>query len=121
MPKLSGFDALAKIPEERINDKITRKFVSGQQGMIVWWSIKAGAHFAPHSHPHEQIVWVLKGKMEFRMGQERRVMVAGDLAVIPGGVEHEGSYPEDTEVVDIFSPPREDFLAGGTPAYMKQG
>ena len=57
-----------------------------------------------------------KGKMDFRMGSERRIMTAGDLAVIPGGVEHEGSYPEDTEVVDIFAPPREDFLKGGTPA-----
>ena len=53
------------------------------------------------------------------MGSERRVVTAGDLAVIPGGVEHEGSYPEDPEVVDVFAPPREDFLEGGTPAYMK--
>jgi quercetin dioxygenase-like cupin family protein len=119
MPNLAGYGSLASVTEERINDKITRKFVSGQQGMIVWWNIKAGAQFAPHSHPHEQIVWVIKGKMDFRMGSERRMMTAGDLAVIPGGVEHEGSYLEDTEVVDIFAPPREDFLKGGTPAYMK--
>ena len=44
---------------------------------------------------------------------------AGDVAVIPGDTEHEGFFPEDTEVVDIFAPPREDFLAGGTPAYMR--
>jgi hypothetical protein len=41
--------------------------------------------------------------------------------VIPGGVEHEGHFPEDTEVVDFFAPPREDFLAGGPPPYMRQG
>ena len=44
-------------------------------------------------------------------------MVAGDVAVIPGNVEHEGIFPEDTEVVDIFAPPREDFLAGGAGLY----
>ena len=74
-----------------------------------------------HQHPHEQIVWMLKGKMEFRLGSERRVCGAGDIAVIPGGVEHEAWFPEDTEVIDVFAPPREDFLAGGTPAYMREG
>jgi hypothetical protein len=39
--------------------------------------------------------------------------------VIPGGVEHEGFFPEDTVVIDFFAPPREDFLAGGPPPYMK--
>lgn len=70
-------------------------------------------------HPHEQIVWMLKGRMDFRIGNERRAMTAGDVAVIPGDTEHEGFFPEDTEVVDVFSPPREDFLAGGTPSYMR--
>ena len=40
------------------------------------------------------------------------------MAVIPGNVEHEGFFPEDTEVVDVFSPPREDFLTGQPPSYM---
>jgi quercetin dioxygenase-like cupin family protein len=63
---------------------------------------------------------MLKGKMDFRIGNERRSMVAGDIAVIPAGVEHEGFFPEDTEVLDLFAPPREDFLEGGTPPYMKE-
>ena len=46
-------------------------------------------------------------------------MVAGDVAVIPGNTEHEGTFPEETEVVDIFAPPREDFLSGGVPPYMR--
>ena len=46
-------------------------------------------------------------------------MVAGDVAVIPCNVEHEGIFPEDTEVVDIFAPPREDFLTGDVPPYMR--
>jgi quercetin dioxygenase-like cupin family protein len=121
MPKLSGYAALAELAEEHITDKISRRVVAGEQGMIVWWSIKAGAHAAAHKHPHEQIVWMLKGRMEFRLGNERRVCEAGDIAVIPGGVEHEAWFPEDTEVIDVFAPPREDFLAGGTPAYMREG
>ena len=87
--------------------------------MVVWWSIGAGVHVEPHRHANEQIVWMLKGKMEFRIGNEQRSMIAGDVAVIPGDTEHEGFFPEDTEVVDVFAPPREDFLAGGTPSYMR--
>ena len=121
MPKLSGFASLATLPEERISDKITRRIAAGDQGMMVWWSMKAGAHAQAHKHPHEQIAYMLKGKMDFRLGNERRTCGPGDVVVIPGGVEHEAFFPEDTEVIDIFAPPREDFLAGGTPAYMKKG
>ena len=121
MSVLRGYGSLAAVPEERVNDKITRKVLSGEQGMMVWWSMKAGAHAAAHRHPHEQIVWMVKGKADFRIGNERRIMVAGDVAVIPGGVEHEGTFIEDTEAVDVFAPPREDFNAGAPPPYMTKG
>ena len=57
--------------------------------------------------------------MDFRIGNDRRSMIAGDVAVIPGNTEHEGLFLEDTEVVDVFAPPREDFFAGATPSYMR--
>jgi quercetin dioxygenase-like cupin family protein len=119
MPQLKGFATLASLPAERINDKITRRVLAGEQGMLVWWSMKAGAHAAAHKHPHEQIAWVMSGRMDFRIGDEHHSCVPGDVAVIPGGVEHEGWFPEDTEVIDVFAPPREDFLAGGPPPYMR--
>jgi hypothetical protein len=53
--------------------------------MLVWWSIGAGVHVEPHSHANEQIVWMLKGKLEFRLGNELRVCGQGDVVVIPGG------------------------------------
>lgn len=119
-PTLTGFGSLTAIKEERINDKITRRVLAGEKGMIVWWKVKAGAHAAAHTHPHEQIFWMLKGRMEFRLGDERRVVGPGELAVIPGGVEHEAWFPEDCEVIDVFTPPREDFLEGGPPPYMRE-
>ena len=54
MPVMSGFGALAELPWERVTDKIERRVLAGQQGMIVWWKMKAGAHAAAHRHPHEQ-------------------------------------------------------------------
>jgi hypothetical protein len=54
MPMISGFSALADLPWERVTDKIERRVLAGQQGMIVWWKMKAGAHAAAHQHPHER-------------------------------------------------------------------
>ncbi|MBI4593899.1 MAG: cupin domain-containing protein [Candidatus Rokubacteria bacterium] len=117
---MQGFHAVKNLPEEKVTDKISRRVLVGDREMVVWWSIKAGAHAAAHRHPHEQIFWMISGRMEFRLGDETRTCVAGDIALIPSGVEHEAWWPEDTEVVDIFSPPREDFLTGAVPAYMRQ-
>ena len=64
MPTLMGFGTFAALLEEQISEKISRRILSGDQGMIVWWSIAAGVHVEPHSHANEQIVWMLKGKME---------------------------------------------------------
>jgi quercetin dioxygenase-like cupin family protein len=121
MPSMKGFHALKELPVEKVTDKISRRVLSGDKEMVVWWSMTAGVHAAAHQHPHEQVFWMLKGRMEFRLGHERRTCVAGDVGLIPGGVEHEAWFPEDTEVVDIFSPPREDFLTGEVPAYMRKG
>jgi len=118
MPKQTGFGTLAALPEEQLSEKISRRILSGGQGMIVWWSIEAGVHVEPHSHASEQIVWMLKGKMEFRLGSEQRVCSQGDVVVIPGGTEHEAWFREDTEVIDFFAPPRAEFLLGGKPAYI---
>ena len=120
MGTLVGFGSLANIPEEKITDSITRRVLSGEKCMMVSWNIKSGTHAAAHSHPHEQIVWMIKGKCEARVSTERRILNAGDVAVIAGGVEHELWFQEDTELVDIFAPPREDFLAGGEPTWLQK-
>ncbi|HEY3065872.1 MAG TPA: cupin domain-containing protein [Methylomirabilota bacterium] len=119
MPLVKGFSSLQHLPEEKVTDKITRRVLAGEKEMLVWWSMKAGVHASAHRHPHEQAFWVVSGCMDFRLGNERRMCRAGDVGLIPGGVEHEAWFPEDTEVIDVFAPPREDFLTGEVPAYMR--
>ena len=97
MPRLVGFNRFDALLEEQIDEKISRRILSGDQGMVVWWSIGAGVHVEPHSHANEQIVWMLKGKMEFRLGSEQRVCGPGDVVVIPGGTEHEAWFHEDRD------------------------
>ena len=120
MPVVKGFETLENLPQEKISDKISRRVMTGEKGMIVWWSMKAGAHADAHQHPHEQSFWVLSGAMDLRQGGERKVCRAGAVGVIPGGVEHEAWFPEDTELIDVFAPPREDFLTGAPPQYMRR-
>ena len=120
MPVITGFDKLASVPEEQITEKIGRRVISGKLGTVVYWRMKAGAHVAAHKHPQEQFVWVIKGAISLRIGTEERTIKPGDVAVVPGGVEHEALFPEDTEVIDFFAPVREDFLTGEIPSYMAQ-
>src|SRR2546426_10868580 len=118
MPSMKGFHALRRLPEEKITDKISRRVLVGDKEMVVWWSMKAGAHAAAHTHPHEQIFWLISGTMEFRLGGEKRTCRAGDVGVIAGGVGDGGWVPEGTQVVGAFAPPREDFRTTEAAAYM---
>jgi quercetin dioxygenase-like cupin family protein len=121
MPVVTGFETLSNLPEEKISPQISRRVMSGAQGMIVWWSMKAGAHAAAHQHPNEQLFWVTSGSMDIRIGNDRRVCRAGEGGVIPGGIEHEAWFPTDCEVIDVFAPRRDDFLSAESPAYMRKG
>jgi hypothetical protein len=118
MPVITGFDKLASVPEEQITDKIRRRVVSGKQGTMVYWRMKAGAHAAAHKHPH--VVWMVKGTMDYRIGNEKRTMKRRRRRGDSRRVEHEGYFPEDAEAVDFFAPVRDDFLTGALPSYMVQ-
>ena len=121
MPRPVGFSRFAALLDEQISGKISRRILSGDQGDDCMVEHRGRRPCEPHSHPNEQIVWMLKGKMEFRLGSEQRVCGQGDVVVIPGGTEHEAWFREDTKVIDFFAPPRDDFLLGGKPAYMSEG
>ncbi len=113
VPAMTGYVNLDALPEEKIGDKITRRIVVGEKSMIVFWKMKAGAHAARHQHPHEQIFWMLSGRMEFDLDGVKRTCGPGDCGVVPGNTPHEAYFPVDTEVIDVFAPPREDMFSGG--------
>ena len=74
---------------------------------------------ARHSHPHEQIVVMVEGKLRLIVGDVEKVIGPDDIVVISPNTPHEAHALEDTIVIDIFSPPREDFLAGGRLNYLE--
>ena len=106
MPVIAGFDKLASVPEEQITDKIRRRVVSGTQGTMVYWRMKAGAHAGAHKHPHEQFVWMVKGTMDFRIGNAsvpRTIVITALPAVSassasrgpPRGLERRRDRPQE--------------------------
>ncbi len=118
----SGFTALADLLVETVTETYSRRSLIGEKQMMSWATMKAGVHAEAHSHPHEQAFWVLSGKMDFRLDQEKHTCVAGDLILVPPNVEHESWCLEDTEFLTVLSPPREDLLPGApAPEHLKDG
>lgn len=103
---------------EQLTEKIKRRMIVGTKEMLVRWEFIKGATAARHSHPHEQIVVMVHGKLRLTVGDVETVMGSDDIVVIPPNIPHEAHALEDTVVIDIFSPPREDFLTSDKPAYL---
>jgi len=112
----------AEIPLETVTDQITRKLITGQQMMLAHVYLKKGAIVPKHQHHNEQFTYILEGALRFFMGEdgaETYDVRAGEVLHIPSNVWHKAEALEDTLDVDIFSPPREDWL-NKTDAYFHQ-
>jgi len=107
------------VPVEQLTHNIRRRMIVGAREMLVRWEFSKGALAARHSHPHEQIVVMVRGKLRLNVGDSETIMGQDDIAIIPPDTPHEAQALEDTIVIDIFIPPREDFLTGGRPTYLR--
>ena len=108
----------ADIPPEPMNPLLTRQYVSGEKGMAARILLKKGCVVPEHSHPNEQIALILSGALEFHVGGESFILRAGELIVLPANVPHSATALEDTEDIDFFSPPRQDWL-DKTDSYLR--
>lgn len=101
------------IPVQRIAEGIERQMVWGERLMVCRLRLAPRVVTAVHSHPHEQITLVERGRALFTIEGQTREVAAGDVLHFPPGVRH-GATMLDEEVVliDIFSPVRNDFLPG---------
>jgi len=78
--------------------------------MLVKHQFKKGWVGAAHRHPHHQLVYVVRGAIQITAGGETQIARAGDSFVVDGAVEHQASALEDSEVLDVFTPVREDYV-----------
>lgn len=115
-PQFIHFD---QMPFEELNEKISRRYVYGKQAMLVYFKLKKGAVIPEHHHPNEQITYILSGAVKvFCQGKEYLVK-KGEVLIIPPNAPHKFEALEDTIDMDVFSPPREDWLSG-TDDYLKK-
>jgi len=77
--------------------------------MLVRHRMDKGWVGARHSHPHEQLVYIIRGHIQFKSGGGTLEARGGDSFVVPGGMEHQASAIEESEVLDVFAPFREDY------------
>jgi quercetin dioxygenase-like cupin family protein len=78
--------------------------------MLVRHRMRKGWQGAPHRHPHEQMVYVISGRIRVRIGNVWHNASAGDNFIVASNAEHEAEAAEDSVVLDVFTPAREDYL-----------
>jgi quercetin dioxygenase-like cupin family protein len=95
---------------EKLNDKLSRQMISGENATISQLLLKQGAVVPRHSHINEQYSWILSGALKFVFDDREILVNAGEILLIPADVPHSAVAMEDTVDVDIFAPRREDWI-----------
>ena len=110
------------MPKEKVNESLDRRLITGDRIMLSHVYLKKGSIVPRHSHENEQITYILEGGLRFWIGPDESQVIdvmAGEVLHIPSMVQHKAEALEDTLDVDVFSPPREDWL-NKTDAYLRK-
>jgi unsaturated pyranuronate lyase len=99
--------------KERVSDMLERRLITGDRMMLAHVYLKKGCIVPKHSHENEQLTYILEGALKFWMGDDESEEItvhAGEVLLIPSHVPHKAEALEETLDVDVFSPPRQDWL-----------
>jgi len=118
--KTSALHRWADVEPEQLNPLIMRQYVVGTNMMLARLSLKKGAVVPLHHHFHEQISHVVEGALRFLIEGKEVVVHAGEILCIPPHVPHSADALEDSVALDIFNPPRQDWI-DGDDSYLRQG
>ena len=95
---------------ETLNPLLQRQFVVGQDIMLARVLLKKGSVVPRHSHVNEQVTYILEGALKFLIDGREIVVRAGEVLCIPPNMPHEAHALEDTVDLDVFNPPRKDWI-----------
>jgi quercetin dioxygenase-like cupin family protein len=115
------------VPLEQLNPALSRRIVTGKEVMVAQVYLKAGCVVPKHHHVNEQVTYILQGALRLWVGDkvdsqndaDGIVISTGELLVIPSNVPHRAIALEDTLDLDVFAPPRQDWL-NGTDEYLRK-
>ena len=101
------------MPKEEVTGMLSRRLITGDRMMLAHVYLKKGCVVPRHQHDNEQLTYVLEGRLHFWLGEdesEEIVIGPGEVLFLPSMVWHKAQALEDTLDVDVFSPPRADWL-----------
>jgi quercetin dioxygenase-like cupin family protein len=111
-----------EVPKEDVKGDLSRRLITGDRLMIAHVYLDKGCLVPQHSHENEQLTYILEGKLRFFLGSDEAEVVdvaAGEVLHIPANLPHKAEALEDTLDVDVFTPPRQDWL-DQTDAYLRR-
>ncbi|MFM2336854.1 MAG: hypothetical protein RL115_47 [Bacteroidota bacterium] len=100
---------LNKTAAKQLAPGLTGYYTHGENLTLGLVEIKAGSNLPQHQHPHEQITYILEGKLDMTIGGKLCSLTAGMFYVIPSNVWHGAMAITDCKVIDVFNPVREDY------------
>jgi quercetin dioxygenase-like cupin family protein len=114
------YTAWNKVEREFMNEKIDRELITGDKLMLARVFIKKDGHVPLHHHHNEQVTYIIEGALKFAIDGKEVTVKAGEVLCIPSNMPHEAWALEDTLDLDVFTPPREDWL-NKTDEYLRRG
>jgi quercetin dioxygenase-like cupin family protein len=110
------------MPKEELNPDLARRLISTDRMMLAQVFLQKGCVVPTHAHENEQLTYILEGVLRFWLGEDESVVLdvsAGEVLHIPSNLPHKAEALETTLDVDIFCPPRQDWL-DGSDAYLRR-
>lgn len=96
---------------ENVGDGVRRKILGYDKNlMMVLVEFKKGSIGYLHKHPHTQVTYIINGSFEVTIGEEKKIQKAADCYFLPPDIPHGVTALEDSSLVDVFTPHREDFI-----------
>ena len=105
-----GYFDTVELKERQVLEGITLRSIAGDKAMMTFFEFKEGSAIPSHSHPHEQITYVLEGEIEFNLGGEVRALLGGQGVVVYANEEHSALVTRGpARALDAWYPIREDY------------
>ena len=121
-PRTVTWYAWEQVPRETVSPMLDRRLITGDRMMLAHVYLKKGCIVPKHQHENEQLTYIIEGALRFWIGEDESqevIVRAGEVLHIPSNVFHKAEALEDTLDVDIFDPPRQDWL-NKTDAYLRR-
>ena len=118
----AAFHHWSDVPREQVKPDLHRRLVTGERVMLAHVELEQGCVVPKHAHEHEQVSYVLEGCLRLTVGEdgaESYDLHAGDVIVLPSNLPHAAVALERSKVLDVFNPPREDWI-NRTDAYLRR-